>query len=148
MTTIAWDGETLAADSCVSSEEFTHPTFFTKLRKVSNLIIGSCGDVYSSLQFERWVRNNHAKEGLLCENAEANFPRCFDENFEAIVVFPWRAVTYNRLGIPHTVSDREALGSGAGYAIAAMLAGADAKRAVEIACQLDPSSGGKVKVIS
>jgi ATP-dependent protease HslVU (ClpYQ) peptidase subunit len=38
------------------------------------------------------------------------------------------------------------IGSGGSLALAAFLAGADAKKAVEIACTIDNLSGGKVYV--
>lgn len=40
-----------------------------------------------------------------------------------------------------------ALGSGGGFARAAMMAGADAKQAIRIACKLDTHSGGRVMFV-
>lgn len=45
-------------------------------------------------------------------------------------------------------TDRYAIGSGSEYAMAAMVMGADIRRAVEVAAELDPHTGGPVVVLT
>jgi hypothetical protein len=51
------------------------------------------------------------------------------------------------LSYPEELTAPDAFGSGGDYALGAMHAGADAKRAVEVACKIDPHSGGEITVI-
>jgi ATP-dependent protease HslVU (ClpYQ) peptidase subunit len=59
---------------------------------------------------------------------------------------PKRITVSNRCLVECTVSNKYAIGSGSGYALAAMKAGATAKQAVKIATELDIRSGGKIVV--
>jgi ATP-dependent protease HslVU (ClpYQ) peptidase subunit len=52
--------------------------------------------------------------------------------------------------VPYPIEMQEplALGSGCQFAMAIMTAGGTARRAVEIACRLDPWSGGSIQVVN
>lgn len=80
---------------------------------------------------------------------ELNWDTELDESFEALVIDLNTGKCYmyeNRL-YPYEVHPPFAIGSGFKYAMGALLAGATATQAVEIAIRLDKNSGGPIQTI-
>ena len=146
MTTIAWDGRSIAADRmyCVGNTPFPGPV--PKIRKLvfrgKPAVMGTSGSVEYGTKMMDW----------LCDGAPPNSPpELSPDNDESCSVLLATLDTVflfsNSLtGVP--IGKRVwACGSGADYALGAMLAGASAKRAVEIASELDFSTGCGLDVL-
>jgi ATP-dependent protease HslVU (ClpYQ) peptidase subunit len=139
MTTIAWDGRRIAADTLVSFDNMKS-RYTTKIHRIDGALVACAGKVSDVAHFLTWVRAG--------EHPGLNVPT-LDESFEAIVIRPFEkgeAVTYGPELNPEPRPAPWSLGSGAKIAMGALLAGADAKRAVEICIDLDIYSGGDIDV--
>lgn len=135
MTTIAWDGKTLAADSQASTDGIRSRV--TKIAKSpSGFIAAGSGSFNAILPWLRWIT------GGLKEDEQPTTLR----DSSLIVVDPrGRAFIFENQ--PLRVPLREkywAIGSGANLAMGAMGAGADAKRAVQVARRHDVYTGGRI----
>lgn len=135
MTTIAWDGETLAADSQSTEEAFVSPHPFKKIHKVGADYIAFAGDVPQGRAFINWWKSGAEKP---------SFPDDMDD-FEAFVFCDNQMWWYEKRPFPERCPAPFAIGSGACFAMAALLAGCDAKTAVDIACKLDKYSSKPIK---
>lgn len=136
MTTIAYKNNIMAADSrCTVTSEGGGDRVFTckKLFRRNGALIGTAGESGSGLIFVDWYgTGKDAPSELIDGGAE----------FDCIVVDGSGAIwLYDRWCKGEQVLEPFwAVGSGAKAALGAMHAGASAKRAVEIACKIDPSS--------
>ena len=132
MTTVAFDGTTLAADSQING---SYVEYGNKIEKVGNITIACAGTVSEIALFKRWCRDRTKDKPTLtdfsCLEIRSGKVYYYDENLE-----------------PLTPSIPVAIGSGSDFAMGAMLAGATAKEAVKIACKLDSNSGGKIKTVT
>jgi hypothetical protein len=135
MTTVAWDGKTLAVDrQGTTGGDRAYAT--TKLRRISDGRVAA---------FSGAIENGL----LLCEWADAgtikdNWPSCqkSDDFCTLIVAGPDGVFQYESLPIAQRIEgDQMAWGSGAKYALGAMAHGADAVQAVEIAARFDVYTG-------
>jgi len=134
MTTIAYDGKIVAADSmCLGECHYR----VNKLTRTHGKIIGCSGGWSESNRFIRWMK----------DNCPAGSRPEFSEEFNALVVhLDGSYRVFEKELEPMAFEDRFfAIGSGQAAAMGAMRAGANAKRAVEIACDVDPYSRGPVK---
>ena len=136
MTTIAWDGKTLAADSQSTEDAFVDPHEFNKIHDARDAIIAFAGDVPSGRAFMDWW-NKGAERSDYPDFSD-------DDDMEALVFTEGKVLWYERRPFPEEIRAPWTIGTGSPFAMAAMLAGADAKKAVDIACRLDKYSGGKV----
>jgi ATP-dependent protease HslVU (ClpYQ) peptidase subunit len=138
MTTIAWDGRRLAADRLVNADglKIRYAKKISHIARGQQMLIVACaGLVADSLKFEKWLREGGEHPTL-------------DDNFEAIVIDAQNnAVTYCNDLVALERDAPYALGSGTKVALGALHAGADAKRAVEIGCELDLYTGGEIDVV-
>ncbi|SKB50874.1 hypothetical protein [Luteibacter sp. 22Crub2.1] len=132
MTTVCYDGTSLAADSQIGG------TFKHTQRKLVTLPDGSfaagAGTVADIQAFLRaLVAGEDQPEG----------------EYDVLVShLDGRVVHYDSYGMRLDVTGRPyAVGSGAQFAMGAMAAGKSAKRAAEIACGLDESSGRPVHTV-
>lgn len=131
MTTIAWDGKTLAADRQLTSNGVRFET--TKAHRLKDgSLFASCGE----LQQKAIVRNYL--------NGEAEKPNISkDDDFDGLLIKPdgsaWM-LNKNLTAIP-IESSCFATGSGRDFALLAMHMGKTAREAVEIASKLDIWSG-------
>ena len=143
MTTIAWDGVTLAADRQIT----THDGYriapgwgMTKIFQHSDYLIGFAGIV------EHWERyRRHAQTLSLAQVLEENLPpeaRLEESQFDVLIIgFDSQVYTdLSGLIVPST-ADAIAIGSGAEYALGALAAGASAARAVAIAARFSTFTG-------
>lgn len=141
VTTIAYKNGVLAADSCVSlqteaggSRKFRCEKLYRKTigkgRSKKNVIIGLGGESSPGLLFLDWYGSGKEPPTQLIDG---------DADFTALILTLdglFEADAYCR---PDKILEPfYAIGSGAKAALGAMHAGASAKRAVEIACRIDP----------
>ena len=133
MTTVAWDGETLAGD-CLMNHNGTP----TRTRKVFRLIasdrrvrlIGLSGHAGDNAEYMRWARG------------EADRPLSFKE-LRVIVIDDKRRIwqTDENMHWLRIIKKNWAIGSGADFAMGAMAAGKTAIEAVGIGSKLDIHTG-------
>lgn len=132
VTTIAWDGKTLAADSRITSGGL--PSYVTKAwRLPDGRLLGCAGSMASAHAVYRWL-------------AEGGDKPSAPKDFTAMRIT-------NRIDGPHIeIADegmdfyrihaaKWAIGSGRDFAIAVMALGRSAREAVEIAAQFDIYTG-------
>lgn len=127
MTVIAWDGKTLAADRQGTNCGMRFPA--TKLFHLADgTVVAGTGVLAAVHRMKQWYENGADV---------SNYPDCQKTNDDwcrLVVVKPGGSVTYYEgqpVGIP-SESVPAAWGSGRDFAMGAMLAGANAVRAVEI----------------
>ena len=142
MTTIAWDGKTLAADGQVTIGDSGIMTL--KRQKIFKKIgifdvLAFAGSLEPVEEFLEWAKN--PEEGVPPEG-------------EYTVIFVVDGVlAFSHMTTPITNSitigkgEIDAWGSGANFAIGAMHAGKTAIQAVNIAIKCDAFTGGKVRSV-
>lgn len=131
MTTLAYDGKTLAADRQLTLGGTPMP--LRKIFRHNDELIGLSGSVQESLLFLEWYRNGGVSAG--------DKPKLSDD-FSALVITDGKIMRYEALLMPWQIDlPFWAAGSGADYALGAMAAGKSAVEAVEIAIRFDTSSG-------
>jgi hypothetical protein len=139
MTTIAWDGETLAAD-----RQATNMASMYRTRKIFTLLDGSLVGIMGSadvcLLAIEWLNGNGEKPVFSRE----------DDHPYMIVIRPDRTIwRYERYLIPIAVLEPFfAGGSGRDYALAAMACGKSAVEAVELAAIYDEGTGLGIDTLS
>ncbi len=136
MTTIAWKGREVAADSLITCNG-ARDGYGTKIHRVGRVIVGGAGGRAVCMRFRDWVKDgmqgaspftDQDGNGLLV--APGHKPLCFGSTGPFPVELPYYA-----------------LGSGECWAMAAMALGASAQEAVEFAMQHDVGSGGEITVL-
>lgn len=132
MTTIAWDGKTLAGDSQASM-------FNGSTRKVSKIVngwlYGACGQWQDAVAVRQWIVGG----------MDADKKPKVEDTFHAILITQdGLNVLENKLVLLRYDRPYFAVGSGREYAMAAMLLGCDARHAVEVAAKLDTDTGGEI----
>ncbi len=134
MTTIAFDGKTMAGDSHCGGD-FIGRT--TKVVKVKGCLYGFAGNLEQCNLFIDWVKDGKPKE----KPKNMSIFECLE--YDGKNVYWWgewmRGVKMN---------SPQAIGSGARFAQAAMLCGKNAREAVGVAKKLDVHTGGRVRTIS
>lgn len=134
MTTIAWDGTTVAADRQISY----HCAPALKIMRLRDgSVVGASGEDYGRILSIFDALNSGA------------YPDSADVQTTILHVHPnGTATLWLTRGKPIPVSAPFAIGSGADYAMGAMSMGAFASHAVEIASRFDPSTGAGVDVVT
>lgn len=130
MTTIAWDGTTLAADSQATNGQLRADT--KKLYRINNNVVAFCGNLVEGQELIAWFRG----EGDFC---------CYDET-TLIIVNKEELITYEGSHIPIKFKYDEpwAWGTGQHLALGALAYGADSKSAVRVAAKYDVFTGGRI----
>lgn len=130
MTTAAFDGKTLAADT------LAHTSVLLKVHKLHRLpdgaLFAAAGALQEVIAVLEWLRGGEKPSDL--------------QDFEGLIVTRTGA---ERLGerlmrVP-CLEPFYAIGSGAHFALAAMACGKNAIEAVRIAARFDPYTGGRVE---
>lgn len=141
MTVLAWDGKTLAADRQATSGGFANAV--TKIHRVPGGIVGFTGNEGHAVALLAWFKDGRdptkwpKKEGTNCASA--------------VYITDEGLFCYSGEDGPHAAQhhDRfDAWGAGYAYALAAMYLGCDARRAVEVACQLDINCGKGIDTLT
>ena len=144
MTTIAFDGKSIAAD-CQS----TYGSFPVKAHKLNHLtykghpaVAGCDGTIQEFDPIIEWVKGGCKKKQR--PDVEEEKP-----DFSIMVVTDEGKVFYasNSLFFHDMGKTKWAIGSGADYALGAMEAGKTAKESIEIAMRLDVNTGLGIDVI-
>ena len=145
MTTIVWDGKTLAADGRMTSgnqvmQDDRQKIFIdtvSKLRGATVIRYALAGSADMTNRIGEWIKEGcpHTVEGVPVSWGEAYF--------EVIIittesVFQYCAESNDLIEIFHKVS----MGSGGEFAQTAVHMGKDAKASVKIAAEMDLFSGG------
>lgn len=138
MTTIAFDGETMACDTCVTGN-FKYYTD-TKIYENDHFVMGVSGDA--------------GVGRLLVVDAEILTPKYYDFDFSSLVFVKednriFRVEFFKSWDTPLSsvipiAGNSAAVGPGAPYALTAMFMSATATAAVEIAKRFDPNTDGRV----
>jgi hypothetical protein len=140
MTTIAWDGKTMAADTMAVGSYKSYPG--GKIKKIGGYLVGSSGPIDCIEIFLR------AFSGVDTHNPpDVDLSRCEPQDDPHFLVVSENGVwQYWKTGVPVPVRNEAliAIGSGRDFAMAAMFSGLDAQDAVGIAIKLDASTGGVV----
>lgn len=137
MTTIAWDGKTLAVDSRVIGGNMIRDENFQKLWKIHDFWLAGAGDTQDVLAAVAWFR-----AGMPGNDK----PKFNDPNNVAIIVKVGRtAKRYEGSLIGWELPRIAAAGSGFEVAIGAMAMGATAVQAVKIAARFDPGTNSRVR---
>lgn len=139
MTTIAYDGKSLAADSqCTTGGLKCRAVKIVK--SPSGFLAAGTGDLNSILPWLRWVRR-----GLRPEEQ----PESLNSKSTIVIVDPrGRAHTFEGAAVRTPLLEKFwAFGSGAELALGAMAMGADARTAVKVACKFDVYTSGRVVVL-
>lgn len=143
MTTIAWDGKTLAGDKLTSMGGT--PIVSTKVHAVKNThgiveyLVGCAGLAADCQAFVRWVEGGFVTE-------RPNF-----QDVNALLIHDdGRIDHYTEMENVHHVGKLSywAEGSGANYALGALAHGATAEEAIRIATQLDIHTGLGVDTVT
>lgn len=136
MTVIAWDGKMLAADKQMNSDG--HKQTVTKISRDGPNLIGTCGHAAHARAMVDWF-----VQGAIAEKWP--MPHKPDDYADMLVIMASGQIReyegcarghYDIIEDPFT-----AMGCGKKYALAAMLLGHDAVKAVDVACELDAGCG-------
>ncbi len=135
-TTIAYDGHNLAADTQYTMG--TQKGKVVKIYRVKDVYIACAGAVSNVQPFIHWYEDGHDP---------AKYPKL--RNFIGYVLTKDGLYCYEEAnGHPMKETAPCAIGSGAKAAIGGMKAGADARRAVQIAEEIDLYTGGEITSVS
>ena len=147
MTTIAYDRrtKTVAADTQNTDESGAK----WRVKKIETLPDGSVflgsGHLYTIAQCKHWAElgfDEHERPDFsyYLEDTEDRGFSCLWISADGAKVI----LIDGEMGPTEVIDDFVAIGSGAAYALGAMEAGADVVRAVEIACERDPSTSAPI----
>lgn len=137
MTTVAFDGKTLAADACMIVDGRKY-RYSGKIKRLKNgCLVGFAGIVSTGQALMEWLET--ADDNKKPETTE-------EEDAEAILISPTGNIMFcDRNGGMIWTEDRQAaIGSGGDLALGALLSGATAVQAVQLAIERDPNSGFEV----
>lgn len=143
MTIIVWDGKTLAADKQVSDGDVKVKV--TKIRKIRGALCGAAGDWDYAQALFNWF-----KDGAIPDNYPDS-QKDKDDSVEMLVITSdKRILKYEQSPYPmdFTEAGKHACGSGAEVAYGAMVMGADAIRAVEVASEMLTTCGMGVDTLT
>jgi len=118
-----------------------------KIRRVkigqSNVLVACAGDAEANEAFHYWLAN---LDKLANQELDIHYPT--KEDFHALVLYDTGYLLwYGPKGYPVEVKDRfHGIGSGSGYALGALHAGATIRDAIRIATKLDSNTGFGVQV--
>lgn len=146
MTTIAWDGRTLAGDrrSVFGVTPMLEP--IPKIYRITyqglDSIAGYAGSLVYCQRVLAWIKAG-------CDQDKRPEKEKDDDEFSVVVINNNGITYFNDRFYPESLGFRPwAIGSGRDYAIGAMAAGASAKKAVGIAASYDVFTGGEIDVLT
>lgn len=147
MTTIAWDGKSLAGDRMLSIGSAAVRSPKSKIQRIvfcgEESLVGGAGSVEAIGAFICWLKSGGADD-------RAPLPSDSDGCQYSVIVA-------NRNGVYYFANSTKpvflgkvawAIGSGADYALGAIAAGVSSKKAVQIASKYDTSTGMGVDSLS
>lgn len=147
MTTIAWDGKTVAADSQAQCGDYRIPESVKKIRRVGDTVYALTGQASMFGPMIAWHQAGAHPDSV---------PKCSDDdaNNSGLMVFKdGRCLRYKAaVPFPEEVFAPDAWGAGCYFAIGAMVAGdvtgnpISAETAVKVAIRCNSDTGGDVMV--
>lgn len=138
MTTVAWDGETLAADS-QSTTGTVRGTAHKIAKNNAGFVIAGCGSYAVISAWIAWVLSGLPPEAQ---------PSGVEDSTVLIVDPKGRARLFADAAVAQPLPRKQwAIGSGSDLALGAMAMGADARTAVKVAAKFDVYTGGKIVVL-
>lgn len=148
MTTIAWDGKTLAADSMGDQNCLRMKAVKVHRGVLADgkaFIFGGAGRTSDCIQLYEWIKTLDSKtltRELYPHQSDANDPTC--------LLAVKRDGVFRKTGplLVPVYEDFYAVGSGRDFAISAMHFGKTAAEAVKHAIQFDLYSGGAVRTMT
>lgn len=141
MTTIAWDGMTLAGDRLGCAGDLKRTV--TKISRVGSCLLGTAGSAVHAVEFREWLLSGADPKTIpLFQLSE--------EYQNVILIKPDKSCWVYSQGVyPSLVEDTfHACGSGRDFALAAMHMGKSAKEAVELASLFDVATGNGVDILT
>jgi 20S proteasome alpha/beta subunit len=141
MTTIAYDGKTLAADkrACCNSMIGT----VTKIFRVNGLLVGGAGEFSFVLAMVEWVRGGRKLEDFPAAQKDTS-----DWQEVIVIEVDGTPSMYGRSPYPVRYEQKHvAIGSGREFARAAMYCGKSAREAIEVASALDNGTGNGIDTL-
>jgi ATP-dependent protease HslVU (ClpYQ) peptidase subunit len=137
MTTVVSDGISMGADRRVGSDSYTYQNDFIKMVKIDKkTILGISGTAADLSVFVKWYKD---KSSILNFSEKFMGLRLVKDPLDNCLGV---LTIYDSKGREVDVTPPFGIGSGAPIAIAALKAGANIHRAVEIACEMDVYSCG------
>lgn len=141
MTCVVWDGKTLAADKRAVNNGLAFTV--TKIRKINGDFVAAAGDFSPIMAIFRWYENGADPDKL---------PECQKDKDRygfLMVIKPDGTITkYEQDGLPYVIEEKyHAIGCGRDYALGALAMGADARKAVDIACRFDTNCGNGIDTL-
>lgn len=134
MTTIAWDGRTLAADRQATVGNSVY--MVNKLHRHEGWLLAYCGDSDAGEEVLAWFKAGAKTEDFPQHQRQ-------DDRFAPLIAIrAGEILRYERT--PHPIRyppQKFAMGSGRDFALAAMHCGKSAADAVEVASMFDPGTG-------
>ena len=135
MTIVAWDGESLVADTLACNQDLGF--YVAKIFREGNSIIAFTGGYEQGLSLREWYRNGEDPSLWPAHQATDDWARL-------IVARPGQCYFYEKLPIKQIVTAPfMAWGSGRDFALGALATGASARRAVEVAIHHCITCGGE-----
>jgi len=131
MTTVAWDGKIIAADSQTVEDNLRGLHHETKILKHEGNIYAFAGTVVTCYEVIEWLKKGGKK---------SKAPDVVD-SFSVMHFKDGKCWLYCESTTPHQVLPPYTMGTGKELALGAILAGSNARKAVEIACDVDINSG-------
>lgn len=137
MTTIAWDGKTLAADTQATSNGL-RDNHAVKAWRHGRILIACCGLAALAQRFRSWV----------LDGMDGESPYDGAEDGNGLVITADHVLCYGTSGVWPVSQPFYTLGTGYQLAMGALAMGASAEEAVRVAAQFDTMTGGAVTVLS
>jgi hypothetical protein len=135
MTTAAFDGEWLVADRLMGSRHTVNKIFDLG----DGRYLTGCGDYCQLIEVAEWLKAGSPPDAKPDVDGDTDFLLIEKGRPH------WLTVPYLRkVRLTERVA---AVGSGSQYALGAMAAGADARKAVQIATTFDPSTGKGIDAV-
>lgn len=138
MTTIAFDGKELVADNLVSNGGRMFCTT-DKIKQIGGAYIAAAGCIDSLSLVETWWKSKSRKPPLV--------PVPEERAFDALIITHDKIIFIDKDFIPTEVQAPIAIGSGSHIALAAMLYGLSAQKAVKMASLVDFHTSDVLQVV-
>lgn len=147
MTTIVYDGKTVASDSKVVTGSMIMPGDYQKIHVSGNFIVGAAGCYQWLTKALKWVETISTASDPTCLGVDSDDD---DAGGELLIVScktgeAW--VISSDQPIQFLTNPPVAIGSGSCYAMGALFAGASAAEAIAIASKLDTNTGGTINIV-
>lgn len=150
MTTIVYRDGVMAADSCITMSDESagdHKGTCVKLFRLPKIkdslpacIVGLQGESSPGMAWLEWYKGGQEDDDL------KSHIRSSGADFTALVLYRHGLFVWDSWLVPERIEDDfYAIGSGTKAAYGALHMGADAVKAVEVACLVDPYTAGPVK---